>query len=61
MDIFFQEAIKEAKKGLEEGGIPIGSVIVYKDKIIGRGHNQRVHHLVQCVLAQFYFTKSLKL
>ena len=38
------EAIKEAKIGLNEGGIPIGSVIVHKDKIIGRGHNQRVQN-----------------
>jgi len=36
------EAILEAKKGLEEGGIPIGSVIEYQGKIIGRGHNRRV-------------------
>ena len=34
----------EAKIGLDEGGIPIGSVIVYKDQIIGRGHNQRVQN-----------------
>ena len=38
------EAIMEAKIGLDEGGIPIGSVIVYKDQIIGRGHNQRVQN-----------------
>jgi len=38
------EAIMEAKIGLGEGGIPIGSVIVYKDQIIGRGHNQRVQN-----------------
>ncbi len=37
-----QEAISEARKGLAEGGIPIGSVLVHKGKIIGRGHNQRV-------------------
>ncbi len=37
-----QEAVKEAQKGLAEGGIPIGAVIVYQNKIIGRGHNQRV-------------------
>jgi len=37
-----QAAISEAKTGLEEGGIPIGSVIVYQGKIIGRGHNKRV-------------------
>ena len=42
MDIFINEAIKEAKKGLQEGGIPIGSVIVIDGKIIGRGHNRRV-------------------
>lgn len=42
MDIFMVAALEEAKKGLAEGGIPIGSVVVYKGKIIGRGHNQRV-------------------
>ena len=36
------EAIAEAKAGLAEGGIPIGSVIVHQNKIIGRGHNRRV-------------------
>ncbi len=36
------EAIEEAKKGLAEGGIPIGSVLEHKGKIIGRGHNRRV-------------------
>jgi cytosine/creatinine deaminase len=39
---FLDAAIKEAELGLREGGIPIGSVIVYKDRIIGRGHNRRV-------------------
>lgn len=42
MDKFFEEAIKEARTGLNEGGIPIGSVLVREGKIIGRGHNQRV-------------------
>ncbi|WP_310440498.1 nucleoside deaminase [Sulfuricurvum sp.] len=42
MDPFMREAILEAEKGLEEGGIPIGSVLVYEGKIIGRGHNRRV-------------------
>jgi len=42
MDQFMQAAIEEAQKGLEEGGIPIGSVIVYKGKILGRGHNRRM-------------------
>ena len=37
-----QEAIKEARKGLAEGGIPIGSVLVKGGRIIGRGHNRRV-------------------
>lgn len=44
MDIFLQEAIKEAKKGLAEGGIPIGSVLVIDNKIVGRGHNRRVQN-----------------
>jgi len=39
---FMKEAIAEAKKGLEEGGIPIGSVLVIDGKIVGRGHNRRV-------------------
>jgi len=42
MDEFMREAIEEAEKGLAEGGVPIGSVIVYGGKIIGRGHNRRV-------------------
>ncbi|MFK7949392.1 MAG: nucleoside deaminase [Saprospiraceae bacterium] len=42
MDKYFKEAINQAKKGLSEGGIPIGSVIVYNDKILGKGYNRRV-------------------
>ena len=42
MDKFMLAAIEEAKKGLEEGGIPIGSVLVIDGKIAGRGHNRRV-------------------
>ncbi len=42
MDIFMQAAIEEAQKSFEQGGIPIGSVLVHNNKIIGRGHNQRV-------------------
>ncbi|MAD16898.1 MAG: tRNA-specific adenosine deaminase [Alteromonadaceae bacterium] len=42
MDKFMQAAIDEAKLGLAEGGIPIGSVLVHNGKIIGRGHNKRV-------------------
>ncbi len=42
MDSFLGAAIEEAKKGLSEGGIPIGSVLVHNGKILGRGHNQRI-------------------
>ncbi|MFP4344615.1 MAG: nucleoside deaminase [Anaerolineales bacterium] len=42
MDKFMKAAIEEAEKGREEGGIPIGSVLVRDGKIIGRGHNRRV-------------------
>jgi len=42
MDKFLLVAFDEAKKGLEEGGIPIGSVLVIDGKILGRGHNRRV-------------------
>ncbi|MFA8343379.1 MAG: nucleoside deaminase [Rhodothermaceae bacterium] len=44
MDKFMKAAIEEARKGLEEGGIPIGSVIVIDDKIVGRGHNKRIQN-----------------
>lgn len=42
MDEFMQAAIDEAKQGLAEGGVPIGSVLVIDGKIVGRGHNRRV-------------------
>ena len=42
MDSFMQAAIDEAMLGLGEGGIPIGSVLVHRGKILGRGHNRRV-------------------
>lgn len=42
MDAFMQAALEEARLGLAEGGIPIGSVLVHDGKIIGRGHNRRV-------------------
>jgi creatinine deaminase len=42
MDEFLQAAIEEARHGLAEGGIPIGSVLVIDGKIVGRGHNRRV-------------------
>ena len=42
MDRFLKEAFKEARQGLLEGGIPIGSVLVIGDTIVGRGHNRRI-------------------
>lgn len=42
MDKFMQAAIEEAEIGRQEGGIPIGSVLVHRGRIIGRGHNRRV-------------------
>lgn len=42
MDEYLAAAINEARKGLDAGGIPIGSVLVIDDRIVGRGHNQRV-------------------
>jgi creatinine deaminase len=42
VDQFMQAAIDEARLGEREGGIPIGSVLVHRDRILGRGHNRRV-------------------
>jgi cytosine deaminase len=42
MDAFLQAAIEEARAGLAEGGIPIGSVVVHAGRVVGRGHNRRV-------------------
>lgn len=39
---FMNAAIEQAREGLREGGIPIGSVLVYQGQVIGRGHNRRV-------------------
>lgn len=44
MDEFLLAAIEEAERGLAEGGIPIGSVLVHQGRILGRGHNRRVQH-----------------
>jgi len=41
-DPFLQAAVEEAEQGLREGGIPIGSVLVHRHQVIGRGHNRRV-------------------
>ena len=42
MDPFLRAAIDEARQGLAEGGVPIGSVLVIDGRIVGRGHNRRV-------------------
>lgn len=42
MDVFMAAAIAEARQGLQEGGIPIGSVLVKDNQIVGKGHNRRV-------------------
>lgn len=42
MDKFLDAAIEEARMGVGEGGIPIGSVLVIDGRIVGRGHNRRV-------------------
>lgn len=42
MDAFLEAAIDEARQGLAEGGIPIGSVVVHAGRVVGRGHNRRV-------------------
>jgi len=42
MDDYLRAAIDEARQGLAEGGIPIGSVLVIDGRIVGRGHNRRV-------------------
>ena len=44
MDAYMEAALEEARAGLQEGGIPIGSVLVHRDTIIGRGHNRRVQN-----------------
>src|SRR6202051_5177000 len=56
MDRFLRAAIDEARKGLSEGGIPIGSVLVLDGEIVGRGHNRRgqnpsaiLHAAIDCL------------
>jgi creatinine deaminase len=41
MDEFLQAALDEARQGLREGGIPVGSVLVRENRLLGRGHNRR--------------------
>jgi cytosine/creatinine deaminase len=43
-DLFLQKALEEARLGLVEGGIPIGSVLVIGGEIVGQGHNRRVQN-----------------
>src|SRR3954462_11096429 len=43
-DLFLQKAVEEARLGLAEGGIPIGSVLVIGGEIVGRGHNRRLQN-----------------
>jgi len=43
-DEFLDAALAEAREGLREGGIPIGSVLVIDGRVVGRGHNRRVQH-----------------
>ncbi|MGI4821013.1 MAG: nucleoside deaminase [Janthinobacterium lividum] len=45
MDEFMQAAIQEAQMGRQQGGIPIGSVLMRDGKIVSRGHNKRVQEL----------------
>jgi cytosine deaminase len=42
MDRFFRVAVEEAERSWKERGIPIGSVLVHRGRILGRGHNRRV-------------------
>lgn len=51
-DVFMAEAIKEAEKSLRQGGIPIGSILVRDEKIVARGHNQRIQKDSQILHAE---------
>ena len=42
MDRYMEAAVKEARKGFDEGGVPIGAVLVLDGEIVGGGHNQRI-------------------
>lgn len=56
MNEFMQAAFAEAHQGFSEGGIPIGSVLVQNNTIIGRGHNRRVKR--NCFAPEVYWLKS---
>jgi hypothetical protein len=56
LDSFMEVAIEEARLGLAEGGIPIGSVLVHQGNILGRGHNRRVQQgstVLHCTSTMF--------
>ena len=57
-NIGFITAVEEAKKGYEEGGVPIGACLVASDgTILGRGHNMRFQNssAIQHVSSQIFF------
>ena len=58
MDKFLQAAIEEARIGMAEGGIPIGSVLVIDGQIIGHGHNQRVQQGSAVLHAEMHCLES---
>lgn len=58
MDKFLQAAIEEARIGMAEGGIPIGSVLVIDDQIVGHGHNQRVQQGSAVLHAEMHCLES---
>ena len=58
MDIFLQAAIAEARQGILEGGIPIGSVLVIDGNIVGRGHNRRVQQGSAILHAEMDFLEN---
>ena len=61
MDVFMQAALDEARKGLEEGGVPIGAVLVEEGRIIGRGRNRRVQQNDQMMHAEIDCLRSARL
>lgn len=61
MDVFMQAALDEARKGLEEGGVPIGAVLVEEGRIIGRGRNRRVQQKDQMMHAEIDCLRSARL
>jgi len=60
MDKYMAEALKEAQKGLQEGGIPIGSILVIDGKIVGRGHNRRVQKVVLFYMQRWIALRMLE-